>query len=224
MRLHAEGYDIALHFRDSATEAAILQDELERRRHNSTTLLRAELLETDELPRLVERVMLRFGRLDVLVNNASSFFPTPIGKITEAVWDTLMAVNVKAPLFLSQAAAFHLRQTRGAIVNLVDIYAERPLAQHSVYNISKAALQMLTLSLAQELAPEVRVNAIAPGAILWPEADDDPDRQKELLARTPLQRIGTAEEIARAVVFLARDAGYTTGQVLRVDGGRWLAI
>lgn len=222
--LHAEGYDVALHFRDSATEAATLQDALENRRRNSTVLLRADLSDLEQLPALVERVNLRFGRLDVLVNNASSFFPSPIGETTPAMWDALMGVNAKAPFFLSQAAAFHLRQARGCIVNLSDFYAERPLAQHTVYAMSKAALSMLTLSLARELAPDVRVNAIAPGAILWPQAGTDPARKDELLARIPLQRTGTTDEIARAVLFLVTSASYTTGQILRVDGGRWLAV
>lgn len=223
-QLHAEGHDIALHFRDSATAAATLQDTLEQRRRHSTALLRCDLSDMAQLPALVERTIVRFGRLDVLVNNASTFLPTPIGEATESLWNALMDVNTKAPFFLSKAAAFHLRQSHGTIINLSDIYAERPLAQHAIYSMSKAALSMMTLSLARELAPEVRVNAIAPGAILWPETGADPGRRDELLARTPLQRTGTAEEIARAVVFLAKNAGYTTGQILRVDGGRWLTI
>ena len=223
-RLHAEGYDIALHFRDSAIEAATLQDELEDKRRNSTALLRADLTDIARLPSLVERTIVRFGRLDALVNNASAFFPTPIGETSEPLWDALMGANAKAPFFLAQAAAFHLRQARGAILNLSDIYAERPLAQHSAYCMSKAALSMLTLSLAQELAPEVRVNAIAPGAILWPQSGGNPEMKENMIARTPLKRIGTPEEIAEAAVFLLSGAGYTTGQILRVDGGRWLGI
>ncbi len=223
-RLHAEGYDIVLHFRDSATEAATLQDELEDKRRNSTVLLRADLTDIERLPSLIERAIVRFGRLDALVNNASAFFPTPIGETSEALWDALMSANAKAPFFLSQAAAFHLRQARGSILNLSDIYAERPLAEHTAYCMSKAALSMLTLSLAQELAPEVRVNAIAPGAILWPQSGGKPEIKEKMIARTPLKRLGTPEEIAEAAVFLLSGAGYTTGQILRVDGGRWLGI
>ena len=222
--LHAAGYDLALHYRDSADEAAALQDTLERERRNSTVLLRADLSETARLPSLVERTVTRFGRLDALVNNASSFFPTPVGETSEAMWDALMDSNAKAPYFLSQAAAFHLRQSHGAILNLGDIYAERPLAQHTVYCMAKAALTMLTLSLARELGPEVRVNAIAPGAILWPESSTSQPLQEALIARTTLKRCGNPADIAEAAVFLLSQAGYTSGQILRVDGGRWLTI
>lgn len=222
--LHATGYDLALHFHRSASEASALQDALEQKRRHSTALLQADLSDIARLPALVERTMVRFGRLDALVNNASAFFPTPIGDSTEAMWDALMGTNAKAPFFLSQAAAFHLRQSRGAILNLSDVYAERPRERHAIYSMSKAALSMMTLALACELAPEVRVNAIAPGAILWPEADDDAEQREAILARTALGRTGTAAEIAEAAVFLLDAASYTTGQVLRVDGGRWLTI
>ncbi len=223
-RLHAEGYDLVLHFRDSATEAGILQDRLEDTRRNSTVLLRADLADIARLPSLVERAIVRFGRLDALVNNASSFFPSPVGETTEGMWDALMTTNAKAPFFLAQAAAFHLRQANGAILNLTDIYAERPLAQHTAYCMAKAALSMLTLSLARELAPEVRVNAIAPGAILWPESGDDAAAQQARIDSTALKRTGTPEDIAEAAAFLLQQSHYTTGQVLRIDGGRWLTI
>ncbi len=221
--LHAAGYDLALHYRDSAAEAAALQNVLEESRRNSTVLLRADLSDIARLPSLVERAVLRFGRLDALVNNASAFFPTPVGETTEAMWNALMDSNAKAPFFLAQAAAFHLRESHGAILNISDVYAERPLDNHTVYCMAKAALTMLTLSLARELGPEVRVNAIAPGAILWPESDDDAPKNA-LIARTALKRTGTLDEIAEAALFLLGRAGYTTGQVLRVDGGRWLTI
>ena len=223
-RLHAEGYDIALHYRDSASEAAALQDQLEDRRRNSTALLRADLADIDRLPSLVERTVLRFGGLDALVNNASAFFPTPMGDTSEALWDAVMDANAKAPFFLAQAAAFHLRESHGAILNLSDIYAERPLAQHTVYCMSKAALSMLTMSLAAELGPEVRVNAIAPGAILWPESGGNSKAQEILLERTALKRRGEPADIAEAAVFLLSTSNYTTGEVLRVDGGRWLTL
>jgi pteridine reductase len=227
-RLHAQGHDIALHYRDSALEASALAAELEGRRHGSTVLLQADLAAFDRLPELVAATIGRFGRLDALVNNASAFFSTPFGATSPAQWDALFAANARAPFFLSQAAGPHLRATRGAIVNLTDIHGERPLAGHAVYGMSKAALLQMTRALALELAPEVRVNAVSPGAILWPDADDDGPGKTEaakqaLLARTPLARTGTPEEIADAVAWLLCNATYTTGQVIRVDGGRTLA-
>lgn len=222
--LHAAGYDLALHYRNGKSEAEQLAAELESRREGSVLLLTCELAQTAELPRLVLRTVQRFGRLDALVNNASAFYPTPIGEATEAQWDELFASNAKAPFFLAQAAAPHLRAARGAIVNLVDIYAQRPLARHPVYCMAKAANAMLVLSLARELGPEVRVNGVAPGAVMWPEAGKGAAEQQELLARTALRRAGAAEDVAGAVLFLLRDAGYVTGQVLAVDGGRLLAI
>jgi len=225
-RLHADGYAIALHYRDSAADAAALAAELNGEREGSVLLLQADLAEFDRLPELVANTIDRFDRLDALVNNASAFFPTPFGATTPTQWDTLFATNMRAPFFLAQAAAPHLKAARGAIVNLADIHGERPLRHHAVYGMSKAALIQLTRAL--ELAPEVRVNAVAPGAILWPEPDRNGDgitetAQAALLARTPLGRIGTPEEIAGTVYWLLRDATYTTGQVLRVDGGRMLA-
>jgi pteridine reductase len=183
--------------------------------------LQADLADSARLPGLVDAAVARFGRLDALVNNASMFHPTPLGEITVAQCDALFAVNARAPLLLAQAAAPHLKAAHGAIVNITDIYAERPLPQHAAYGMSKAALRMATLALAQELAPEVRVNAVAPGAILWPGNKSDADRAAAL-ARIPLQRTGTPEEIANTVLWLIRDAGYITGQTIRVDGGRVL--
>lgn len=222
--LHAAGYDLALHYRSSRAEMDALCAELERERPGSTVAVSGDLADADALPGLVDACVTRFGRLDALVNNASSFFPTPVGTITPAQWDDLFASNARAPLFLAQAAAPHLRRAHGAIVNLVDIYAQRPLAHHTVYCMAKAALAMLTLSLAKELAPEVRVNGIAPGAVLWPEAGKSYADQNELVARTPLQRAGSPDDVARAVLFLLRDATFTTGQILAVDGGRSLLI
>ena len=222
--LHAAGYDLALHYRQSAAEVAVLQRELEQARAQSTLALSAELSEVTRLPLLVNDVLARFGRLDALVNNASTFRPTPIGSATEADWDELFAANAKAPFFLAQAAAPHLRAARGAIVNLVDIYAERPLEQHTLYCMAKAALAMLTRSLARELGPEVRVNGIAPGAVLWPESGKPAAQQQALIETTALRRAGDPQDVADAALFLLRDARYTTGQILRVDGGRTLAI
>ena len=221
-RLHAEGYDLALHYRDSAADMQALVDELEEKRNGSVLALQADLAEFDRLPELVAHTVGRFGRLDALVNNASAFQPTPVGTTTPQQWDDLFASNARAPFFLAQAAAPHLKASHGAIVNLVDIYAERPLAGHTVYCMAKAALLMATQSLALELAPEVRVNAVAPGAILWPDGGKSEEAKASMLARTPLARIGDVDEIAEAVRWLLRDARYTTGQVLRVDGGRML--
>lgn len=218
--LHAAGHDLALHYRHSQREVEALAGELERARAGSTLLLQADLAEFDRLPELVARTVGHFGRLDALVNNASSFHPTPVGTTTPAQWDALLASNARAPFFLAQAAAPHLAASGGAIVNLTDIHGERPLPGHTVYCMAKAALLMATRSLALELAPRVRVNAVSPGAILWPEDADDPTHQAALLARTPLARTGTAEEVAEAVRWLLLDATYCTGQVLHLDGGR----
>jgi len=220
--LHAAGYDLALHYRHSAADMQALVDELEAGRGGSTLVLQAELAQFDRLPELVANTVGRFGRLDALVNNASGFQPTPLGTATPAQWDALFASNARAPFFLAQAAAPHLAAARGAIVNLLDIHAQRPLRDHAVYCMAKAALAMATKSLALELAPDVRVNAIAPGAILWPDGDTDDARRAALLARTPLARTGTPGEIAEAVRWLLCDATYCTGQILRLDGGRLL--
>lgn len=221
--LHAAGYDLALHYRSSAAPMQALAGELEAARDGSVLTLQADLAEFDRLPELVARTIGRFGRLDALVNNASGFGPTPLGTVTPAQWDILFASNARAPFFLAQAAAPHLAAANGAIVNMTDIHAAKPLRDHTVYCMAKAALEMATKSLALELAPDVRVNAIAPGAILWPEDETDDERRAALLARTPLARTGTPEEIAEAVRWLLRDATYCTGQVLRLDGGRLLA-
>ncbi len=223
-RLHADGYDLALHYRGSHDAMQALVAELQAQRSDSVLALQADLAEFDRLPELVAHTVGRYGRLDALVNNASNFFPTPIGNATPAQWDALMAVNARAPLFLSQAAAPHLRKAGGAIVNLTDIHVEQPLRDHPIYGMAKAALAHMTRALALDLAPEVRVNAVAPGAILWPEANDCSDSTKQgMLSRTPLARTGTPEEVADTVRWLLRDATYMTGQILRLDGGRTLA-
>ena len=220
--LHAAGYDLALHCRRSVAEAETLAAELEAARADSTLVLQAELADPHALPALVDTTLARFGRLDALVNNASSFHPSPVGSATVAQWNELFASNAQAPFFLAQAAAPALRATHGAIVNLVDIYAEHPLADHPIYCMAKAALAAMTRSLALDLAPEVRVNGVAPGAVLWP-ADGKPYAdQQALLARTPLGRAGSPADVAGAVLWLLRDAPYVTGQIIRVDGGRTL--
>jgi len=223
-RLHAAGYDLVIHHRHSAAEAAALQAGLENARPGSSLVVQADLAEFDRLPELIAKTIGHFGHLDALVNNASAFYPTPIGSATPAMWDELFASNARAPFFLSQAAAPHLKKTGGAIVNLVDIYAERPLKNHTVYVMAKAALAMMTLSLAKELGPDVRVNGVAPGAVLWPEAGKTYADQQALIESTALQRAGTPEDVAEAVRWLLMDARYTTGQIIRVDGGRALVI
>ena len=223
-RLHAAGYDLALHCRRSRTELDALIADLERDRAGSTLALEAELANVEMLPDLIDAALERFGRLDVLVNNASAFYPTPVGTVTAAQWDELFASNARAPFFLAQAASAALQASRGAIVNLVDVYAERPLARHPLYSMAKASLAMMTRALALDLAPDVRVNAIAPGAILWPEAGKSTAERDALIARTPLARAGTPDDVADAVLWLARDARYTTGEVVRLDGGRSLNI
>lgn len=222
-RLHAAGYDVVIHHRNSEGEARILQAELESQRADSTLLLQADLSQFDRIPELVAKTLGRFGRLDALVNNASAFYPTPLGTVTPAAWDDLFASNARAPFFLSQAAAPHLQARGGAIVNLVDIHADKPLRRHTVYVMAKAALVMMTESLALELAPGVRVNGVAPGAVLWPEQGKSDADKASLIEATPLGRPGTPEDVAEAVRWLLMDARYTTGQILKVDGGRSLA-
>jgi pteridine reductase len=225
-RLHAGGANLMIHYRSSATEAEALRGELESVRGGSCALVRADLLDTLALPGLVDATMARFGRLDVLINNASSFFPTAVGEITEKAWDDLVGTNLKVPLFLSQAAAPELKRSGGAIVNIVDIHADRPMKDYVVYSTAKGGLVALTRSLARELGPEVRVNGVAPGAIIWPEDDvwsDEGERQR-IIAQTSLKRIGDPDDIALAVEFLVTGAPYVTGQILAVDGGRSISL
>lgn len=224
-RLHGAGASLMLHYRASAGEARLLQAELNGTRADSVALIQADLLDLKALPPLVEQTVQRFGRLDALVNNASSFYASPIGEITSAIWDDLMGTNLRAPLFLAQAAAPALRKAQGAIVNIADIHAERPLKSYIVYSVAKSGLVALTRSLARELAPEVRVNAVAPGPILWPDDDafDEVSRQR-IISHTLLKREGTPDDIAKAVHFLLADATYVTGETINVDGGRHIAI
>ena len=224
-RVHACGANLMIHHRASVADARKLQAELNAIRANSVSLLQGDLLDTGKLPHLVAHTVQTFGRLDGLVNNASSFAPTPVGEITEEAWYSLVGTNVKAPLFLAQAATPHLRRTQGAIVNITDIHAELPLKNYVVYTMAKAALDGLTRSLARELAPEVRVNAVAPGPILWPDGNafDELARQR-IISHTPLKRVGSPDDIASAVCFLLTDAPYITGHTINVDGGRRIAI
>lgn len=221
--LHGRGWRIALHCRDSRAVADSLARDLNALRPDSCRVLQADLARDDDIARLARETVAAWGRLDALVNNASSFYPTPVGGATPAQWDDLFASNARAPFFLAQALLPALRDSRGAIVNLLDIHAERPLRQHTLYCMAKAAHHMLTLSLAKELAPTVRVNGIAPGAILWPsQGEPDAEAQARILAGIPLERLGSPEDIAGAIAFLLEDAPYITGQVIAVDGGRSL--
>lgn len=220
--LHGRGYRVALHYQNSAAEAAALCADFNQSRPDSAIALQADLGDAARRDALVPAVLAHFGRLDVLINNASSFFPTPIGNSSDADWDVLFDANARAPFFLSQTAAPHLARYKGCIVNLLDIFAERPKPAHTVYCMAKAAQGMLTQSLALELAPEVRVNAVAPGAILWPESGKSDAQKQAILDATPLTRIGEVADICKAVRFLIEDASYCTGQILAVDGGRLL--
>ena len=223
-RLHGAGFRVAIHHRASPGEAATLAAELDTHRAGSTLVLQGELGDVAALSGLVDAVVDRFGRLDALVNNASAFYSTPIGEATEADWQALFDSNAKGPFFLAQAAAPHLRASGGAVVNLVDVYGERPLAKHTVYSMAKAANAMLVKSLALELGPEVRVNGVAPGAVLWPESGKSDEAKQAMLAKTALKRVGGPEDVAEAVRWLLVDARYTTGQIVAVDGGRLLNL
>ena len=223
-RLHDAGYDLALHYRHSRDELDALIAQLEQARAASTLALQAELGDVSGLAALISAAVNQFGRLDALVNNASAFYPTPVGTTTPAQWEELFGANVRAPYFLAQAAAPRLAEHGGAIVNIVDIYAEWPLPQHSVYSMSKAALAMMTKTLARELGPAVRVNGVAPGAVLWPDSGKSSADREAMIERTPLKRTGSPEDVAGAVLWLLRDAPFVTGEIVRIDGGRHLAI
>lgn len=218
--LHAAGMNVVIHYRSSLQPARTLQKELNAERENSCILIQCELTEYNKLKPLVDESARQMGRLDVLINNASAFFPTLVGDTDEQHWNTLLETNLKAPFFLIQAAAPHLKKHHGSIINMIDIYAERPLPDHAAYCASKAGLASLTRSFAQSLAPEIRVNGIAPGAILWPEHQHDEVAQKRLVSRIPMRRLGDPQNIADTALFLISSAPYTSGQILTVDGGR----
>jgi len=218
--LHAAGMDLMIHYRSSRAAAESLQQELESQRPDSVRLIQADLLQNTALPGLIEACQAWRGRLDLLVNNASTFYATPVTTVTEAQWDDLMGTNLKAPFFLARAAAPLLKASGGTIINLLDIHADRPKKGYPVYSMAKAGNAMLVKSLARELGPEVRVNGVAPGAILWPEEGLSEAARETILSRTTLERTGTPEDIARTVLFLARDADYISGQIIAVDGGR----
>lgn len=221
-RLHTLGARLIIHYRSSFDEAKALQDELNTRRTGSVAIVQGDLLDTDLLQDMIENAAHRYGRLDALINNASSFFSTPLMQCSMEDWEDLIGSNLRAPLFLSQAAAPHLKKQSGCIVNIVDIHTERPLKNYVIYNAAKGGLLSLTKSLAVEMAPEVRVNGVSPGAILWPEDGEwaDETARQQIIATTLLKRCGEPDDIARTVQFLIADAPYITGQIIAVDGGR----
>lgn len=224
--LHQQGANLMIHYRRSTTEARGLQAELNLLRPQSTAIIQGDLLNLASLPGLVQETVQHFGRLDILINNASSYYATELGEITEDDWHDLVGSNLKAPMFLSQCAASELRKNRGCIVNITDMHVERPKKGYIVYSVAKAGLVTLTKSLAHELAPEVRVNAVAPGPVMWPEDNPQFDEvyRQRVISQTLLKRIGSPEDVARAVSFLVLDAPFITGQIIAVDGGRSLNL
>lgn len=224
--LHAEGANLMIHYRQSVSEARALQAELNLQRPNSAAIIHGDLLNLAVLPTLVEETVKHFGRLDVLINNASSYYATELGEIGDDEWEDLIGSNLKAPLFLSQAASSELFKTKGCIINITDMHVERPKKGYIVYSVAKAGLATLTKSLAYEMAPDVRVNAVAPGPVLWPEDNPQFDEvyRKRVISQTLLKRIGEADDVAKAVRFLIQDAPFMTGQVIAVDGGRSLNL
>jgi pteridine reductase len=222
--LHHHNHNIVLHYRHSAAEANLLAATFNAQRNNSCIVIQADLMDMGDIKKLAKSAKDHWSRLDTLINNASSFYPTPITDATENQWNDIMASNVKAPYFLAQALASSLKKTRGCIINMADIYADKPLKQHSIYSIAKAANVMLTKTLAQELAPYVRVNGIAPGAILWPDQALPENTKNNILEKIPLEKIGNASDIANTVLFLVNNAPYINGQIIAVDGGRNLTI
>jgi pteridine reductase len=224
--LHASGAKLMIHYRNSANEARVLQSELNLQRSNSAAIIQGDLLNQAMLPGLIHETVQHYGRLDVLINNASSYYATELGDIDDAQWQDLIGSNLKAPLFLAQAAATELRKQHGCIVNITDMHVERPKKGYVVYSVAKAGLVTLTRSLAHELGPEVRVNAVAPGPVLWPEANPQFDEvyRQRVISQTLLKRIGESDDVAKAVRFLIHDAPFITGQVIAVDGGRSLNL
>lgn len=224
--LHANGANLMIHYRSSVKEARALQAELNLQRPNSVAIIQGDLLNLAILPSLVQESIQHFGRLDVLINNASSYYPTEIGDIKDEQWQDLMGSNLKAPLFLAQAAADELRKQHGCIINITDMHVERPKKGYIIYSVAKAGLVTLTKSLAHEFSPNVRVNAVAPGPVMWPEDNPQFDElyRQRVISQTLLKRIGEPNDIAKAVKFLIQDAPFITGQIIAVDGGRSLNL
>lgn len=222
--VHQRGCDVILHYNSSRTEVDKIAGRLNDSRQGSATVIQAELGDTEQINRLAEQIRGQTGRLDLLVNNASRFFPTKVGTTTMQQWDDLMNSNLRGPYFLTQALLPELTIAGGSVINLLDVHAARPMLDHAVYCMAKAGLQMMTLALARDLGPQIRVNGVAPGAILWPEHEADSEYQQNILNRTVMKRAGNPQDIASAVAYLGLDAPYVTGQVLAVDGGRSLNV
>ncbi len=222
--MHARGYNIILHYRGSKAEAETIADQLNRQRTNSVKCLQADLTQHDQVLTLAAEAQNCFGRIDVLINNASTFYPTPVNTATEDDWQTLIDSNLKGPFFLTQALTEELRARQGCIINIVDIHSEKPMRHHTVYSIAKAGVAMMTKTLAKELAPEIRVNGVSPGAILWPEEGMKNEHMTSILSKVPLNKTGDPSDIARTVAFLVDDAPYISGQIIAVDGGRSLSM
>jgi len=220
--LHEQGCNIFIHYRASIDDAQRLCEQLNKKRLNSAKIMQADLLNQDELKILAETALSAWNGIDVLVNNASSFYPAPVAELTERQWDELMAINLKAPFFLVKHLSDSLKQRKGSIVNITDIHAEKGLLSYPTYSIAKAGLAGMTKILAKELAPEIRVNAVAPGAIIWPESGLEEAEKTKILERIALQRKGSSDDIAKAVLFFVNNADYVTGQTINVDGGRTL--
>lgn len=223
-RLHADGMNLVIHYHSSEKDAHNLQSELLESRPDSVVLVQGDILNVAKLRNLVQETVRAFNRIDVLLNNASTFYPTPIDEATEKQWDDLVGTNLKAPFFLAQAAAPHLRKTEGCVINMADIHGDRPLKNHPIYSIAKAGTVMLTKTLARDLGPEIRVNGIAPGAIMWPESELDEMAKQRIISRTPLKSSGDPHDISRTVLFLIKDAPFVTGHVIPVCGGRSVVL
>ena len=221
--LHQADMHIVLHYRSSSKDATALAVSLNNQRANSVKLLKGDLKNYQHIPMLIEQGIELFGQIDALINNASSFYPTNLQDVTEEIWEDLVGVNLKAPLYLTQALAAELKKNQGCIINIVDIHGDRPLKDYSLYSIAKAGLIMFTKSMARELAPEIRVNGIAPGAIMWPEEQHYEGMHQEIISRTALKREGSPQDIADTALFLIEHANYITGQIIAVDGGRTLS-
>ena len=222
--LHKAGHNIVVHYRSSAGSASELVALLNDERENSAIALQGELLDTDSIPKLVARAVDAFGALDVLINNASTFYPTPIELLQDEFWNDLVGSNLKAPAYMVKACVPYLRERNGSIINIVDIHARKPMANHPIYCSAKAGLEMLTMSLARDLAPSIRVNGVSPGAILWPEDGSGMAAQQEVLDKIPMGRMGEPEDVANLARFLIDEAEYITGQIIAVDGGRSVVI
>ncbi len=222
--LHQAGHNIIVHYRSSAGPASELVAQLNKKRDASAVALQGELLNTAAIPSLVAEAADAFGGIDVLINNASTFYPTPIELLQEDFWNDLVGSNLKAPAFMVKACVPYIRERNGSIINIVDIHARKPMANHPAYCSAKAGLEMLTMSLARDLAPYIRVNGVSPGAILWPEDDSGVAEQQEILEKIPMARLGQPEDVASLVSFLVDQGDYITGQIIAVDGGRSVVI